>query len=499
MNDSSDTTSNGAVGILSCAFASVMVWLGFFHEALRFYSFELSPGLGSVQSQGYIMCMAIAFGFGLGLVFALALGKRVGLRKLTFVGAGGFCCAVVAGLLPYWMIAIHASATLFIAALFALAVAAAAPVALCIRSAFFLSPPAFLLFACIEVLFCAALAPSVYNLAALNLPLLFVAVLHFAFGLLSLAFLARALLPATSAQPRTPDGGGHFDKVGALEVARARILPPLPLVVHLVAFGMGFGVIHTLVGDNFFGFDAFTRQIPITLGALAAIALTLPLRRSFHIEELWRRSRTTVFMPAMAGLILLSAMSSYYLPVTLVETGNSSYDILILLGCYCAAAETKASKVAAATVGLALKNLGFAVGAGIGYVAVSYIGTSHQVVLWMTFLSFMLFAVGSFWLGNDHELRHWWGLRHEMTPKRFLDEDTQAKCRWLADAFDLSKREQEVLVLLVQRKKRQEIADALFISPYTVRSHVQSIYGKLDIHDVGGLARILEDTPGLRG
>jgi LuxR family maltose regulon positive regulatory protein len=46
----------------------------------------------------------------------------------------------------------------------------------------------------------------------------------------------------------------------------------------------------------------------------------------------------------------------------------------------------------------------------------------------------------------------------------------------------LTTREQEVLDLLAQRLSNQEIADKLFISITTVKSHIQNIYGKLNVN-----------------
>jgi DNA-binding NarL/FixJ family response regulator len=46
----------------------------------------------------------------------------------------------------------------------------------------------------------------------------------------------------------------------------------------------------------------------------------------------------------------------------------------------------------------------------------------------------------------------------------------------------LSKREQEILGLLAKGYRYKEIADALAISFETVRSHLKSIYDKLQVH-----------------
>lgn len=47
----------------------------------------------------------------------------------------------------------------------------------------------------------------------------------------------------------------------------------------------------------------------------------------------------------------------------------------------------------------------------------------------------------------------------------------------------LTEREQEVLALIAEGKKNQQIADQLFISPGTVRVHVHSILNKLNVKD----------------
>ena len=46
----------------------------------------------------------------------------------------------------------------------------------------------------------------------------------------------------------------------------------------------------------------------------------------------------------------------------------------------------------------------------------------------------------------------------------------------------VSPREQEVLELLVQGHRVSKIAEALFVSPHTVRNHLKSLYRKLDVH-----------------
>ena len=53
----------------------------------------------------------------------------------------------------------------------------------------------------------------------------------------------------------------------------------------------------------------------------------------------------------------------------------------------------------------------------------------------------------------------------------------------------LSNRETEVLLLLAEGKRPQEVAKTLFISQHTVRNHVRAIYAKLDVHSQVELLR----------
>jgi DNA-binding NarL/FixJ family response regulator len=56
----------------------------------------------------------------------------------------------------------------------------------------------------------------------------------------------------------------------------------------------------------------------------------------------------------------------------------------------------------------------------------------------------------------------------------------------------LTPREQEVLCLLATGRTYPQIAEALFLSPATIRTHVQHIYAKLDVasrHEAAAFAQ----------
>jgi DNA-binding NarL/FixJ family response regulator len=51
------------------------------------------------------------------------------------------------------------------------------------------------------------------------------------------------------------------------------------------------------------------------------------------------------------------------------------------------------------------------------------------------------------------------------------------------ETFGLTSREMEVLELIAGSLNYQEIAEKLFVSPKTVRKHIENIYHKLQVHN----------------
>lgn len=59
-----------------------------------------------------------------------------------------------------------------------------------------------------------------------------------------------------------------------------------------------------------------------------------------------------------------------------------------------------------------------------------------------------------------------------------------------AETFDLTERERDVLQRLVEADTEDAIADRLFISPHTVRTHIKNIYKKLHVHSRASVVRV---------
>ena len=73
------------------------------------------------------------------------------------------------------------------------------------------------------------------------------------------------------------------------------------------------------------------------------------------------------------------------------------------------------------------------------------------------------------------------------------DERRNRVCAALAAQGNLSEREAEVLDLLLRGRTREEIAEELVISTWTVKNHASSVYGKLGVHSARELTALVEN------
>ena len=73
-----------------------------------------------------------------------------------------------------------------------------------------------------------------------------------------------------------------------------------------------------------------------------------------------------------------------------------------------------------------------------------------------------------------------------------IDSTLDACCASVAREGGLTEREAEILVYLARGRTKAYIADALFVTENTVRSHVRNIYSKLDVHTRQELLDLLE-------
>ena len=68
-------------------------------------------------------------------------------------------------------------------------------------------------------------------------------------------------------------------------------------------------------------------------------------------------------------------------------------------------------------------------------------------------------------------------------PEAYLEKNRIGmKCRELAKQYELTTREEEILLLLALKKKPAAIEAELYVAKSTVKTHIKHIYQKLNVH-----------------
>lgn len=85
--------------------------------------------------------------------------------------------------------------------------------------------------------------------------------------------------------------------------------------------------------------------------------------------------------------------------------------------------------------------------------------------------------------------------RHEAAQAEAVEAaraGVEERCAAAAERFDLTPREQEILVLLAQNYRAPYIAEKLVVSQSTVKTHMRNLYGKMGVHSQAELLLRLE-------
>lgn len=63
----------------------------------------------------------------------------------------------------------------------------------------------------------------------------------------------------------------------------------------------------------------------------------------------------------------------------------------------------------------------------------------------------------------------------------FIEQNKQKEKLKRIDTFNLTAKEKEVTLMILGKKKNQEIADELFVELSTIKTHINNIYKKVEV------------------
>ena len=302
-------------------------------------------------------------------------------------------------------------------------------------------------------------------------------------GLLAASFALTMLAVRLSGDRESSEGADDFRP----------FRPAAPVVIALLFYSVIFGMMHNLA-SGIVG-NPVEKIIPSHIGMLLGAVVFLA---TFVIApgtgRIWVRLRQVAFPITMIGFILLPLSQDRMADISVVagECATVNFYLLFLLACASIAKRTRFDPVKVGALGVAVAAFGFFVGdfASSDIRMLNLLGTPAYVFL--TVFAFVLLIAATFWTGDDRKAALLWGMEEKRAPRKYDDARIQQRCERIIEQFALSAREGEVLHMLAQGKKPQQITEELFISLATVRSHVHKIYVKLGIHSNAQLMEIVE-------
>lgn len=135
--------------------------------------------------------------------------------------------------------------------------------------------------------------------------------------------------------------------------------------------------------------------------------------------------------------------------------------------------------------------MGQLVGSLLG-VVVSVSGDTAESLSSVLITCVVVFLGSSLYMMSSKNLRTGWGLAKADSRDDSLGKHGAFAVETMASEYSLTAKELDVLVELAKGKNRRAISEDMCVSPETVKTHIQHIYRKCDVHSSQDLIRLLE-------
>ena len=240
------------------------------------------------------------------------------------------------------------------------------------------------------------------------------------------------------------------------------------------------GIMLQISGQQDISLEAFQHTALLT-SAIAILVLLLPalfMKKTLNIGRMY------------ALALPLSAAGFLLLPLIWNAAGGivNSFAQLgamvagIILWCLLAETshDTKLPSFLLFSIALACTNAAQLAGTLIGYFNADTLKQSDILMTAVALVAIYLLFMVALFLFKDKSLKGEEGLpEHNLEAD---EPDLRERCQAIAQVNHFTPRESEIFILLAQGYTIPAISEKLFVSENTVKSHVKSIYQKLDVH-----------------
>ena len=269
----------------------------------------------------------------------------------------------------------------------------------------------------------------------------------------------------------------------------------------MFTYGAVFGFYHViplgLPTPASFGVTAPVIRISSNLlgaGLAAALLISSFSPGPLDTSMIWNRFYRLVFpLAVLAGLLIpFTQAQGYLLSIACSETALYYFDMIIALGCIAICKTLHADATSVFAHAFFARSSGFIAGNIAGDIAHETCPLSNELISCVGIIAFTLLFLVTFNTNSEKYAKTVWGILPKENPKSRFDRKLHERCLQLAKEFQLTEREAQTLELLAQNKRPKEISNDLVLSVVTIRTYVQGIYTKLDVHSHDELLKEIE-------
>ncbi|WP_172623363.1 helix-turn-helix transcriptional regulator [Arabiibacter massiliensis] len=292
-----------------------------------------------------------------------------------------------------------------------------------------------------------------------------------------------------------PSFSTSFDEA----LAKPPLRFPAKLMAALIVFGATFGFVLNFAPNLTPDHSATHLSLALEIaGAALGAVIFLAFARRF-VEE---PEKILSMRWAMVPFVVLSLMSllvvgglNPYVSKAFLWTGYEYLDLVMMTIYIRMARELAARPLTVNAQGQSADTFGIAAGMALGIAVGAVVPDVSQTALSVIVtVAVMIVIATAMNIMTDRNISTFWGMQKR--PARALEQIAARRGKRLeafADLYGLTPRETEILGELVEQKRPKLIAESLFISPETVRSHTARIYAKTGCHSQIELVKLFEE------
>lgn len=266
--------------------------------------------------------------------------------------------------------------------------------------------------------------------------------------------------------------------------------------VSLFAISFIYALMFSIASNSF----ASTEELGPTVefGSIAAMVILVFSALSPNGQTPLANLRLTAFPIFIVGFLLLVASgndTTRLMALGFIHCGFYYFTILLIVITIYVASRSTLTATTAGSFLHSIIYLGVIAGSVSGSFALhlaNFDSMTLSVFASICFLALFLAVFVGLELKGDGTV---WGMLDKKTPSELQLALAQKRCKALADEYHLTNREVEVSVELAQGNTPTEIAEQFVVSVQTVRTHINNIYKKTDVHSNTELLSLIREYP----